>query len=196
MGLAFILIFRFGEAQLEKLATPFMLDSVEAGGLGLETTAVGTIYGVAGMLALTVGGILGGILISRNGLKKWMLPMVIAMNLPNVVYVFLSFLQPQALWIIMSSVVVEQFGYGFGFTAFMLYLIYLSDGKYKTAHYALCTGFMALGMMLPGMISGWIQEQLGYQNFFIWVLISTIPGFIIIRYLKYDPKFGMKEENR
>ncbi len=196
LGLTFILIFRLGEAQLEKLATPFMLDSIEAGGLGLETTTVGTIYGVAGMLALTVGGILGGILISRNGLKKWMLPMVIAMNLPNVVYVFLSFLQPQALWIIMSSVVVEQFGYGFGFTAFMLYLIYLSDGKYKTAHYALCTGFMALGMMLPGMISGWIQQQLGYQNFFIWVVISTIPGFVIIYFLKYDPKFGMKEEEK
>ena len=120
--------------------------------------------------------------------------MVVAMNLPNLVYVFLSIVQPQNLWIITSSVVIEQFGYGFGFTAFMLYMIYISDGKHKTAHYALCTGFMALGMMLPGMISGWIQEMLGYKYFFIWVMICTIPGFVIIYYLKYDPKFGTKEK--
>ncbi|MBN1985034.1 MAG: MFS transporter, partial [Prolixibacteraceae bacterium] len=130
----------------------------------------------------------------RQGLKKWMLPMVFAMNLPNLVYVFLAFVQPQDLWIVTGSVVVEQFGYGFGFTAFMLYMIYISEGEHKTAHYALCTGFMALGMMLPGMISGWIQETIGYQYFFIWVMICTLPGFIIINYLKYDPKFGMKEK--
>ena len=118
--------------------------------------------------------------------------MVFAMNLPNLVYVFLAYAQPQNLWIITGSVVVEQFGYGFGFTAFMLYMIYISDGKHKTAHYALCTGFMALGMMLPGMISGWIQEAVGYQYFFIWVMICTLPGFIIINYLKYDPLFGAK----
>ncbi|MDB4582241.1 AmpG family muropeptide MFS transporter [Draconibacterium sp.] len=194
LSLAFILIFRLGEAQLVKLASPFLLDNLEVGGLGLTTSNIGFVYGTAGMIALTIGGILGGILVSRNGLKRWMLPMVFAMNLPNVVYVFLSFVQPQELWIITSSVVVEQFGYGFGFTAFMLYMIYISDGKHKTAHYALCTGFMALGMMLPGMISGWIQETIGYKYFFIWVMICTIPGFIIINYLKYDPKFGTKEK--
>ena len=115
-----------------------------------------------------------------------------AKQAPNLVYVFLSFVQPQVLWIIMSSVVVEQFGYGFGFTAFMLYLIYLSDGKYKTAHYALCTGFMALAMMLPGMISGWLQELIGYQHFFIWVMLCTIPGFLVIPFLKIDKEFGKK----
>lgn len=194
ISLVFILIFRLGEAQLVKLASPFLLDNHDAGGLGLTTSNIGFVYGTAGMIALTIGGILGGIVVSRNGLKKWMLPMVFAMNLPNLVYVFLSFVQPQNLWIITSSVVVEQFGYGFGFTAFMLYMIYISDGKHKTAHYALCTGFMALGMMLPGMISGWIQEIIGYKYFFIWVMICTIPGFIIINYLKYDPKFGTKEK--
>jgi PAT family beta-lactamase induction signal transducer AmpG len=194
LSLVFILIFRLGEAQLVKLASPFLLDTMEIGGLGLTTSNIGFVYGTAGIIALTIGGILGGVVVSRNGLKKWMLPMVFAMNLPNLVYVFLSFLQPQDLWIITGSVMVEQFGYGFGFTAFMLYMIYISDGEHKTAHYALCTGFMALGMMLPGMISGWIQEMIGYKYFFIWVMICTIPGFVIINYLKYDPHFGMKEK--
>jgi PAT family beta-lactamase induction signal transducer AmpG len=192
LSLVFILIFRLGEAQLVKLATPFLLDDPKVGGLGLTTSNIGFVYGTAGMIALTLGGILGGIVVSRNGLKYWMLPMVFAMNLPNLMFVLLAFVQPESLWIITGSVVIEQFGYGFGFTAFMLYMIYVSDGKHKTAHYALCTGFMALGMMLPGMISGWIQEMIGYRYFFIWVMICTIPGFIIINYLRYDPKFGMK----
>ena len=192
LSITFILIFRLGEAQLVKLASPFLLDDPAVGGLGLSTSNIGFVYGTAGMIALTVGGILGGIVVSRGGLKKWMLPMVFAMNLPNLVYVFLAYAQPQNLWIVTASVVVEQFGYGFGFTAFMLYMIYISDGKHKTAHYALCTGFMALGMMLPGMISGWIQEAVGYQYFFIWVMICTLPGFIIINYLRYDPMFGAK----
>lgn len=192
LSIIFILIFRLGEAQLVKLASPFLLDDPEVGGLGLSTSNIGFVYGTAGMIALTLGGILGGIAVSRYGLKYWMLPMVIAMNLPNLMYVFLAFVQPQSLWIVTGSVVIEQFGYGFGFTAFMLYMIYISDGEHKTAHYALCTGFMALGMMLPGMISGWIQEMIGYKYFFIWVMLCTIPGFIIINYLRYDPKFGMK----
>lgn len=194
LSIAFILIFRLGEAQLVKLASPFLLDDPGVGGLGLTTSNIGFVYGTAGMIALTIGGILGGIVVSRDGLKKWMLPMVIAMNLPNLVYVFLAVVQPQNLWIVTGSVVVEQFGYGFGFTAFMLYMIYISEGAHKTAHYALCTGFMALGMMLPGMVSGWIQDTIGYTWFFIWVLICTLPGFVIINYLKYDPMFGAKEK--
>ncbi|SHJ66166.1 MFS transporter, PAT family, beta-lactamase induction signal transducer AmpG [Tangfeifania diversioriginum] len=192
LSLVFILIFRLGEAQLVKLATPFLLDDPEVGGLGLSTSNIGFVYGTAGMIALTLGGIIGGILVSRNGLKHWMLPMVLAMNLPNLMFVLLAYVQPESLWIITGSVIIEQFGYGFGFTAFMLYMIYVADGEHKTAHYALCTGFMALGMMLPGMISGWIQEMIGYQYFFIWVMLCTIPGFIIVNYLRYDPKFGMK----
>jgi MFS transporter, PAT family, beta-lactamase induction signal transducer AmpG len=196
LSIIFILIFRLGEAQLVKMASPFLLDDPEIGGLGLTTSNIGFIYGTAGIIALTLGGITGGILVSRNGLKYWMFPMVAAMNLPNLMYVFLAFAQPQNLWIVTGSVVIEQFGYGFGFTAFMLYMIYISEGEHKTAHYALCTGFMALGMMLPGMISGWIQEMIGYRYFFVWVMACTIPGFIIINYLRYDPKFGVKSNNQ
>lgn len=193
VGLIFILVYRLGEAQLVKLASPFLLDDPAQGGLGLTTANIGFIYGTTGIIALTLGGILGGIAVSRHGIGKWLWPMVMAMNLPNLVYVYLAFVQPQDLRLITASVVVEQFGYGFGFTAYMLYMIYLSQGKYQTAHYALCTGFMALGMMLPGMISGWIQEQIGYQYFFIWVLICTIPGFIAAAFLKIDPLFGTKK---
>jgi PAT family beta-lactamase induction signal transducer AmpG len=193
VALIFLLVFRLGEAQLAKLASPFLLDGLAEGGLGLTTSNIGFVYGTAGIIALTLGGILGGIVVSRHGIKKWLWPMVIAMNLPNLVYVFLAFVQPQHLGIITASVVVEQFGYGFGFTAYVMFMIFLSDGKYKTAHYAICTGFMALGMMLPGMVSGWIQEMVGYQNFFIWVMVCTIPGFIVVNFLKIDPKFGAKE---
>ena len=194
VALIFLLVFRLGEAQLSKLAAPFMLDGFSKGGLGLTTSDIGFVYGTAGIIALTLGGILGGIAVSRHGFKKWLWPMVLAMNLPNLVYVFLSYAQPQNLEIVTASVVVEQFGYGFGFTAYMLYMIYLSDGNYKTSHYAICTGFMALGMMIPGMISGWIQETVGYQHFFIWVMLCTIPGFVIVNFLKIDPKFGAKEK--
>lgn len=193
VALIFILVFRLGEAQLVKLASPFLLDDLAAGGLALTTSNIGFVYGTAGIIALTIGGILGGIAVSKHGIKTWLWPMVLAMNLPNLVYVFLAFVQTQNLAIITASVVVEQFGYGFGFTAYMLFMIYLSEGKHKTAHYALCTGFMALGMMLPGMVSGWIQELIGYQYFFVWVMVCTIPGFIIINFLKIDPKFGTKE---
>lgn len=193
VALVFILVFRLGEAQLVKLASPFLLDEVSEGGLALTTSNIGYVYGTAGIIALTLGGILGGIAVSRHGIKTWLWPMVLAMNLPNLVYVFLAFVQTQHLGIVTAAVVVEQFGYGFGFTAYVLFMIYLSEGKHKTAHYALCTGFMALGMMLPGMISGWIQEQIGYQLFFVWVMICTIPGFVIINFLKIDPKFGAKE---
>ena len=193
VALIFILVFRLGEAQLVKLASPFLLDDPTLGGLGLTTSNIGFVYGTAGIIALTLGGILGGVAVARHGMKKWLWPMVLAMNLPNLVYVFLAFTQTQSLAVITASVVVEQFGYGFGFTAYMLYMIYLSEGKHKTAHYALCTGFMALGMMLPGMVSGWIQELIGYKYFFVWVMLCTIPGFIIINFLKIDPKFGTKE---
>ena len=191
--LIFLLVYRLGESQLVKLASPFLLDSREMNGLGLTTGEIGLIYGTIGILSLSLGGIVGGILASRNGLKYWIWWMVIAMNLPNLVYVFLSFTMPDSLWIIGTSVAVEQFGYGFGFTAYMLYMIYISEGKHKTAHFAITTGFMALGMMIPGMISGWLQEVIGYQNFFIWVMICTIPAFLVIPFIKVDPEFGKKQ---
>jgi PAT family beta-lactamase induction signal transducer AmpG len=190
--LTFLLVYRLGESQLVKLASPFLLDSQEAGGLGLTTGDLGLIYGTIGIIALSVGGIIGGIAASARGLKYWLWWMVIAMNLPNLVYVFLSFVMPSSLWVVGASVAVEQFGYGFGFTAYMLYMIYVSEGRHKTAHFAITTGFMALGMMLPGMISGWIQELVGYRHFFIWVAFCTIPGFAVIPFLKIDPSFGKK----
>ncbi|WP_167618095.1 AmpG family muropeptide MFS transporter [Maribellus sediminis] len=194
VAILFMLLYRLAESQLVKLASPFLLDAREIGGLGLTTGDLGLVYGTAGMIALTVGGILGGVVASRNGLKYWIWWMAVAINLPNLSYLFLSLFTPESLWYVAAAVVVEQFGYGFGFTAYMLYMIYISQGKYKTAHYALTTGFMALGMMIPGMVSGWLQEIIGYQNFFIWVMICTIPIFLVIPFLKIDPEFGIRKK--
>ncbi|MBP5259164.1 MAG: AmpG family muropeptide MFS transporter [Paludibacteraceae bacterium] len=193
LALLFILLYRLGEAQLAKIASPFLLDAREAGGLGLSTTQVGVIYGTVGVIALVTGGILGGLLAARYGLKKCLWWMIGAMNLPNLVYVWMAFAQPDNFFLITSCIAVEQFGYGFGFTAFMLYLMYFSQGKYKTSHYALCTGFMALGMMIPGMFSGRIQEAVGYSSFFIWVCLCTLPGMVIAAFLKIDPEYGRKQ---
>lgn len=194
LAIAFLLLYRLGESQLVKLASPFLLDAQEAGGLGLTTGQVGFVYGTVGILMLTLGGILGGIVAARNGLKYWIWWMAIAINLPNTVYIYLSQAQPDSFFIINLCVGIEQFGYGFGFTAYMLYMIAVADGKYKTAHFAIATAFMALGMMIPGMVSGWIQEIVGYQHFFIWVLLATIPGFTLIKFLPIDPEFGKKEK--
>ena len=183
-ALAFILLFRFAESQLVKIASPFLLDNPEIGGLGLSTMQVGTIYGVVGLIALTIGGILGGILMAKNGLKHWIWWMSAAMNLHNLVYVYLAFTHPSNIWLISSAVAIEQFGYGFGFTALTYFMMLFSKGPQQTAHYAICTGFMALGMMLPGMISGYIQELIGYQYFFLWIMLCTIPSFIAVKYIK------------
>jgi PAT family beta-lactamase induction signal transducer AmpG len=190
--LGLLLTYRLGESQLIKMASPFLLDKPEVGGLGLSTTEVGVVYGTIGVIFLTIGGILGGYAASRKGLKYWLWPMVIAINLPNLVYVYLSYALPDSFFLICSSVAVEQFGYGFGFTAYMLYQIYISEGEHKTAHFAFCTGLMAAGMMFPGMISGWLQELLGYQHFFIWVIVCTIPSFIMVKLIHVDPKYGIK----
>ena len=192
--LAFILLFRLGESQLLKMLTPFLIDPITAGGMGLTTQDVGVIYGTFGVLALTIGGILGGIVISRDGLGKWMLPMILAMHLPIIGFILLSHFHPGSVFYIYATVIAEQFGYGFGFAAFMMYLIYVADGESKTSHYSIATGFMALGMMLPGMLSGYIQEYLGYGNFFIWVFLATIPGLILSRFLIFPADFGKKSE--
>ncbi len=192
--LAFILVFRLGESQLLKMLSPFLLDAKEVGGMGLDTEAVGIIYGTFGVGALTLGGILGGIAISKQGLTKWMFPMFLAMHLPIIGFILLAFFHPTSIYYIYAVVILEQFGYGFGFTAFMMFLIHVAEGESKTAHYALATGFMALGMMLPGMVSGYIQQYLGYQNFFIWVLLATIPGLILSRFLIFPKDFGKKTE--
>ena len=193
--LGFLLLYRFSEAQLVKIAALFLLDTKEAGGLGLGTSEIGIIYGTVGLIALMVGGILGGIVCSKDGLKKWIWWMLIAMNLPNAVYVYMSFAQVDSFVVISSLIAIEQFGYGFGFTAYMLYMIYISKGTHKTSHYAIATGFMALGMMIPGMFSGWLQETIGYKMFFVWILIATIPAFVITKYIKIDPLFGIKKND-
>ncbi len=192
LALLFIFTYRLGEAQLGKIAQLFLKDTYENGGLGLTLTDVGNIYGLVGVIALMVGGVLGGIAVSKYGLKRMMFPMLLFMNIPNVVYIFLSSTQTTFLPTIYAMVAIEQFGYGFGFTAFTLYLVYISQGKYSTTHYAICTGLMALGMMIPGMIAGYMQETLGYTNFFIWVCICTIPPFFIAPLLKIDREFGVK----
>ncbi len=192
LAIVFLLLFRLGESQLVKLSAPFMLDTREAGGLGLTAGQYGLTYGTIGLLFLTLGGILGGMAVSKSGLKKWIWWFAIMINVPNAVYIFLSYAQPSSLWIIVPCVAFETFGYGFGFTAYMMFMIYISRGEYKTSHYAICTAFMALGMMIPGMISGWLQELIGYQHFFIWVVIATIPGFILLKFLKIEPGFGKK----
>lgn len=194
LSLAFILLFRLGEAQLTKIASPFLLDTTESGGLGLSTKEIGFAYGTVGVIALTLGGILGGIMAAKHGLRRWILLMALAMNVPNLLYVFMAYAQPDNYGLVCAFVAIEQFGYGFGFTAFMLYLIYISRGPYSTSHYAICTGFMALGMMLPGMVAGKIEEYLGYSNFFIWVCLCTLPGILLTFFLRIDPSFGKKEE--
>lgn len=185
-ALAFILLYRFAESQLVKLASPFLLDPPATGGLGLSTTEVGFIYGTIGVIALTLGGIAGGILMAKKGLRPLLWWMTAAMNLPNIVYLYLAIARPSDLSLISGCIAIEQFGYGFGFTSLTYFMMLFSAGRHQTAHYALCTGFMALGMMLPGMISGWIQELSGYQNFFIWIMLCTIPSFLATRYVKID----------
>jgi MFS transporter, PAT family, beta-lactamase induction signal transducer AmpG len=194
IALVFILLYRLGESQLVKMASPFLLDSRIEGGLELSTGDVGLIYGTFGIIALSLGGILGGIVISRDGLGKWMLPMILSLNVPNLFYYFLAYFQPESAFYAGFVVVIEQLGYGFGFAAFMMYLIYVSEGPSKTSHYAIATGFMALGMMLPGMISGFVQEWLGYEGFFIWVVIAAFPGILLVNHIKFPYDYGKKKK--
>ena len=177
---------------LVKIASPFLLDGREVGGLGLSTEQVGIVYGTIGVIALTIGGIVGGIAASKGGLKRWIFPMALSITLPNLAYVYLSFFQPENFWLINIAVGIEQLGYGFGFAAYLLYMIYFADGEHKTAHYAFCTGFMAMGMMLPGMMAGWLQELVGYQNFFLIIVACAIPTLAVIPFLKIDKDFGKK----
>ena len=195
IALAFILSFRLGESQLVKMAAPFMLDTPEKGGLGYSTEQLGTIFGTVGVIFLSIGGILGGILISRDGLKKWMLPMVLSLNIPNILYAVLAMTDTTNIYAVTTTVIFEKFGYGFGFAAFLMYLIYVAEGKSKTSHYAIATGFMALGMMLPGMISGYMQQWLGYGGFFVWVVIAALPALLLLKFIDYPADFGKKTDN-
>ena len=200
-ALLFMLLFRFPEGQLVKIANPFLLDSAEAGGLALSTEAVGFVYGTIGIIGLTLGGLLGGWCVSRHGLKRWLWPMVLAISLPDLVYVYLAYAAPAfatagdhaPLVTVNLCVFVEQFGYGFGFTAYMLYLVYFSQGERSTAVFSICTAMQALGMMIPGMIAGWMADHLGYQRFFWWVMACCLVTFAVSALIKIDPDYGKKQ---
>ena len=192
-GICFMLFYRMPEGLLAKVSALFLVDAPHNGGLGLSDGEYGLVQGTVGVIGLTVGGILGGICASRDGLKRWLWPMVMAITLPDIVYVLLAYLLPTSLVTISVCVFVEQFGYGFGFSAYMLYLIYYSQGAHKTSHYALCTAFMALSMMIPGLFAGALQETVGYQWFFIIVMLACSMTYIVTSCLKIDPEFGKKK---
>lgn len=193
VALSFILLYRLPEALLVKIAPLFMLDSQTKGGLALTTGELGLVQGTIGVIGLTLGGIIGGIAAEHGGLKRWLWPMVLSITLPDAVYIVLAYFQPETLFWVNACVFVEQFGYGFGFTAYMLYLIYFSRGEASTAHYAFCTGFMALGMMLPSMIAGYLQELVGYLNFFIIAMVLCLITFVVASLIKIDKDFDADE---
>lgn len=194
LAIAFMLFYRLPEAFLLKMCTPFLVDSAEHGGLALSTAEVGIVYGTIGVIALTIGGILGGVFASRVGLKKAIWWMATAMTLPCLTFVYLAVELPSNIFAISTAVAIEQFGYGFGFTAYMLYMIYFSEGEFKTSHYAICTAFMALSMMIPGMFAGYLQEFLGYANFFWLVIACCIATLTVTIFadMNIDPDFGRK----
>ena len=194
IAILFMLLYRMPEGLLAKVSSLFLIDSHGAGGLGLSPQEYGLVQGTVGIIGLTLGGILGGIAAGKDGLKKWLWPMVFAITIPDFVYVYMSYALPDSLLVVNICVFFEQFGYGFGFTAYMLYLIYFSQGEYKTSHYALCTALMALSMMIPGLFAGALQEAVGYRSFFIIVMIFCAVTFIVSRLVKIDPEFGKKQE--
>ena len=195
LAIAFMLLYRLPEGFLIKLCQPFLVHETSVGGLGLNTEVVGTIYGIVGTIALLVGGVLGGIYSSRVGLKKSLWIMAACMTLPCLTFVYLAIFQPSNIVVITIALCIEQFGYGFGFTAYMLYMMYFSEGEFKTSHYAICTAFMALSMMLPGFVAGYIQEAIGYVNFFWMVMICGIATLVVTYFVdkKIDPNYGRKE---
>ena len=192
-ALLFLLLYRFPEAMLTKMTTTFLMRPNSEGGLGLSPQEYGLSYGTVGLIGLLLGGIVGGMLASRDGLKRWLWPFVCAITLPDLVYVWMSYAMPSNLWLISSCLFIEQFGYGLGFTALTLYMLYFSQGEYKTSHYAICTGLSYLGLMLPGMVSGWLKDSIGYRQFFILVIAFCLITFLVTACIKIDPKFGKKE---
>lgn len=192
-GICFMLFYRMPEGLLAKVSALFLIDAGHNGGLGLSPAEYGFVQGTVGVIGLTLGGILGGIAAGRHGLKFWLWPMVVAITLPDIVYVYLSYDMPSDLMIVSVCVFIEQFGYGFGFAAYMLYLIYYSRGEHKTSHYALCTALMALSMMVPGFFAGALQEAVGYRMFFIIVMMACSLTYAVTTLLKIDDDFGKKK---
>lgn len=192
VAIVFMLLYRLPEALLVKITPLFLSEKVSLGGLGLTTSELGLVKGTVGVIGLMLGGIIGGIVVAKDGFKRWIWPMVLAMSLPNFFYVLLAYYQPDGLLWVNIAVGIEQFGYGFGFTLYMLFLLYFSQGASKTAHYALCTGFMALSMILPGLVSGWIADHLGYYNSFILIMFLMPITFVVTMLIKVPDNFGKK----
>ena len=193
VGFLFMLFYRMPEGLLSKVSSLFLIDAEHNGGMGLSPQEYGLVSGTVGIIGLTLGGILGGIVAGRDGLKRWLWPMVVAITLPDLVYVYLSYALSSSLFVVNVCVFIEQFGYGFGFTAYMLYLIYYSQGEFKTSHYALCTAFMALSMMIPGLFAGALQEAVGYRMFFVIVVAFCSITYLVTAFLKIDSEFGKKQ---
>lgn len=194
LAIAFMLLYRLPEGFLLKMCQPFLVHSTQSGGLGLSTELVGLVYGTFGVISLLAGGVAGGIFASRVGLKKALWIMAACMTLPCLTFVYLAIAQPASTVVISVAVCIEQFGYGFGFTAYMLYMMYFSEGEFKTSHYAICTAFMALSMMLPGFVAGYIQEAIGYVNFF-WLVMACCLATVLVTFFaerKIDPNYGRK----
>lgn len=192
-SLLFILMFRMSEGLLEKVAALFLIDAGHNGGLGLSPQEYGLVQGTVGIIGASLGGLLGGWLAGRDGLKRWLWPMALAYSLPGITYVLLSYGLPGSLWLVSASVFVEQFGYGFGLTAYTLYLIYYSRGEFKTSHYAMLSALMFLSMMAPGLIAGALQEMMGYRHFFVGVVLFSLAALVVVGFLKIDPEFGREE---
>ena len=198
-AICFMLLYRFPEALLNTMTKTFLMRPNSEGGLGMAPTEYGLAYGTVGLIGLTLGGILGGILVSRDGMKRWLWPLVCAITLPDAVYIYLAYAMPSvaSVWgltLVSTCLFVEQFGYGLGFTVLTLYMLYYSQGEFKTSHYSICTGISYLGLMLPGMVSGWVKDAVGYQTFFIIVMVSCSLTFLVTWFLKVDPSFGKKQE--
>ena len=194
LAIVFLLLYRLPEAFSVKMLTPFLLDPVSEGGLGLTTAQSGLVYGTVGVIALTIGGILGGIWSAKVGLRRALWPMALSLALPCAVYLYLAAVQPADIFTVYFCVALDQFGYGFGFTAYMLYMIWFSQGEYSTSHYSICTAFMALSMMVPGFFAGMLQESLGYTGFFILVMICCLATLSVTAFLpsKIDSSYGRK----
>ena len=193
-AMLFLLFYRFPEALLTKMSLTFLQRPNSEGGLGLSPQEFGLANGTVGLIGLMLGGIVGGWLASRDGLKKWLWPMVCAITLPDAVYIYMSYAMPDNLALISTCLFFEQFGYGLGFTALTLYMLYFSQGQFKTSHYAICTGISYLGLMLPGMVSGWMKDSMGYQTFFIVVMGLCVITFLVAAFIHIDPEFGKKKQ--
>lgn len=178
----YILIFRLGDALMLKMAQPFLLDGAGAGGLNISTADVGIIYGTVGTLFLLAGGILGGVVVARDGLKKWLFPTAVVQNGAILLYWLLAVLKPEIVWVYVVNS-IEQFAYGLGVAAYTVFLLTTVKAEYRAAHYATATALMALGVMLPGAASGFLQGWMGYPTFFLFSFFASIPGIITIFFL-------------